>query len=111
MVDVDDMWDDEEDNRLIKQAAKIWDMREENGNLQAKCETIYDELLEARRQIEKLRAALQPFADVADNDICDSLTDDDIFRPITPEYSRAAVLCVGDLRAAAAALKEAGDDT
>lgn len=52
MVDVDDMWDDEEDNMLIKQAETIWDLREENGKLQAKCEAIYDELLEARHLLQ-----------------------------------------------------------
>jgi len=60
----------------------------------------------AMDEINKLRAALKPFADVAENDICDSLTDADIFRPMTREYSRAEMLTCGHLRAAAAALKE-----
>ena len=34
-------------------------IRAENDKLQTKCETIYDELLEAKGQVVKLRAALK----------------------------------------------------
>ena len=61
---------------------------------------------EARVENEKLRAALKPFADVAENDIGDDETDADIFRPITGRYNHAPLLTVGDLRTATAALKE-----
>lgn len=36
-----------------------FDLRAENEKLRAKCETIYDELLEAKGQVVKLRAALK----------------------------------------------------
>ena len=66
-------------------------------------------ILSLRADNEKLRAALKPFADVAENDIGDDETDADIFRPITGRYNHAPLLTVGDLRTAAAALKETGE--
>ncbi len=89
------------------QNTEIEKLRKEKAHANYCCD---DLRITFHAEVEKLRTALQPFADVADNDICDSLTDDDIFRPITPEYSRAAVLCVGDLRAAAAAYRETVDE-
>ena len=40
-------------------ANEIERLRAENEKLRAKCETIYDELLEAKGQVVKLRAALK----------------------------------------------------
>lgn len=64
------------------------------------------EIERIRAEKDKLRRALKPFADVARNDICASMADENIFRPMTQEFSRATMLKVGDLRATEVALKE-----
>ena len=68
---------------------------------QTKCEMIYDELLEAKKQIVCLQTALKPFAVVAKH-IVTGTSDE----TICPDIEFTA----GDLRAAAAALKETGDE-
>lgn len=59
---------------------------------------------EARAEAERLRAALKPFAAVAEHDIGEDEVDADMFRPMRRENARAPILTVGDLRAARAAL-------
>ena len=102
-------------DELEKADAKITRLRAENEKLReetrSKGERIggyVNMLVKREAEIEKLRAALKPFADVAENDIGDDETDADIFRPITGRYNHAPLLTVGDLRTAAAALKETG---
>ncbi|TDR27814.1 hypothetical protein [Aquamicrobium defluvii] len=57
------------------------------------------EALEA--EVARLREALEPFAAVAEHDIGDDETDDDIFWPISnARYSMSGRLRVGHLRAA-----------
>ena len=56
-----------------------------------------DEIERLRAENEKLRAALKPFAGLVK--YCEGMTD-----------SESHCVFVGDLRAAAAALKEAGDE-
>jgi len=77
------------------------ELRAENERLQAKCEFIYDELLEAKGQVEKLRAALKPLADEVEY-VPSQMDDDDWYEMDT--------IKVGHIRAAAAALKETGDE-
>ena len=64
-----------------------------------------------KAEVERLREALMPFANVADLDIGDDEYDDDIFWPISnARYSMAGRLCVGDLRKARTALKGDSND-
>ena len=65
-------------------------------------EAHYWDCVEAADEIEKLRAALKPFADAAPH-YCICNEHDDWF--VDGEY-----ITIGDLRAAAAALKETGDE-
>lgn len=61
-----------------------------------------------RAENERLREALEPFALVAEHDIGDGESDDDIFWPISnARYSMAGRLRVGHLRRARAALEAA----
>ena len=55
-------------------------------------------------EIERLRSALEPFADVAKHDIGSDETNADFFRPMSAKNARAPLLTVGDLRRARAAL-------
>lgn len=62
------------------------------------------EALEAEKA--RLREVLEPFAEVAEHDIGDDETDDDIFWPISnARYSMSGRLRVGHLRAARRALE------
>lgn len=56
-------------------------------------------LIDAEEDIERLRAALEPFALVAEHDIGESETDEDFFSPMKTN-NRAPRLTVGDLRRA-----------
>jgi len=59
-------------------------------------------------ELAKLRDALEPFAKVAEHDIGESETDDDLFRPMM-QHNRAPRLTVGDMRKALAALAGGSD--
>lgn len=59
----------------------------------------------AEAEIARLREALEPFARVAEFDIGESETDEDIFRPMDGRYAVAGLIRVGHLRAARAALQ------
>lgn len=59
-------------------------------------------------EISRLEDALGPFAAVAENDIGEDETDQDLFRPMD-RHNRAPRLTVGDLRAAQAALAGGSD--
>lgn len=60
--------------------------------------------MEAAREIDRLRAALAPFAAVAESDIGQDETDADIFQPFRSGYNRAPLITVGDMRRAASAV-------
>lgn len=61
--------------------------------------------IDAEAQLAEARKALEPFAAVAEHDIGDDETDDDIFWPISnARYSMSGRLRVGHLRAASRAL-------
>lgn len=51
-----------------------------------------------------LRAALKPFALIAEYDISESDADDDTYRPMEGRLAVAKPICIGDLRRALAAL-------
>ena len=53
----------------------------------------------AERSLEEAEKVIKPFAATAEHDICESETDDDMFRPMLA-YNRAPRLTVGHLRAA-----------
>lgn len=80
-----------------------WQLAAANGV--AQITALRDECDELRAEVERLREALKPFAAVAENDIGDSETDCDLFRPVTSRYAKAPLLTVGDFRQASAALK------
>ena len=62
--------------------------------------------IDAESRLAELEKALEPFAAVAEHDIGDDETDDDIFWPISnARYSMSGRLRVGHLRAARRALK------
>lgn len=68
----------------------------------------HEEIIEAQsKEIEALRAALEPFALVAEHDIGESEDDKDAFQPMSRRVARAPGLSVGDLRRARTALKGA----
>lgn len=54
-------------------------------------------------EVERLREALEPFANVAEHDIGHDEADTDVFRPMNL-FNRAPKIKVGDLRRARAAL-------
>lgn len=85
---------DAETDQARKDVVYFDELRAENERLQAKCEFIYDELLEAKGQVVKLRAVLTPFAGYH---VYDTDPDD--------EYTSIEGITVGDLRAARAALE------
>ena len=62
-------------------------------------------LIESARRVERLEAALKPFAHVVDLDVSEFCSDSDWFAPMSAQYARAPRLTVGDLRRARAALK------
>jgi hypothetical protein len=65
---------------------------------------------ELERENARMRAALEPFANVAAHDIGDDETDRDAFRPFSnPKWAAAPLLTVGDLRRARAALAGSGE--
>ena len=68
---------------------------------QTKCEMVYDDLLEAKKRIVYLQTALKPFAGMAKHIVAG-----------TPDEAICADVefTAGELRAAAAALKETGDE-
>lgn len=63
-----------------------------------------EEAIEAA--VMKLRAALKPFADIAEWDIGDSESDSDTFRPIDPRCSISGNISIGHLRRALDAVEE-----
>lgn len=63
-----------------------------------------EEAIEAA--VMKLRAALKPFADVAEWDIGDSESDRDTFHPIDPRCSISGNISIGHLRRALEAVEE-----
>lgn len=58
----------------------------------------------------RLRAALEPFAMVAEYDIGTDESDDDLFKPMN-KHNRAPRLKVGDFRRSLAAVSRSGDAT
>jgi len=58
--------------------------------------------MEDLREIDQLRAALAPFAAVAESDIGQDETDTDIFQPVRSGFNRAPLITVGDMRRALA---------
>lgn len=58
-----------------------------------------------RDRVAELEGALKPFAEVADNDIGDDETDDEIFVPMLRNH-RAPLITVGNIRAARKALSQ-----
>lgn len=56
----------------------------------------------AAEELSSVRAALKPFAAVAEHDIGESADDTDKFAPFSSSYNRAEKLTVGDLRRALA---------
>lgn len=68
---------------------------------------IYAQPHDATTEIEVLRKALEPFADIADRDIGEDEADSDIFTPMS-KYNRVPRPTVGMFRAARAALARAG---
>ena len=81
-------------------------------------ETVRDMVIDARDELKALRAALaeakgalEPFVNVAANDIGESETDEELFQPMSARNARAKRITVGDLRTAAtvfAKLREVG---
>ena len=65
-----------------------------------------DRIEQLKAALRKAQEALEPFAYVADEDIGESETDNDIFRPMSGGHNIAPLLTVGDLRRAQTALAE-----
>lgn len=68
--------------------------------------TLLDTMAE---EVERLRAALEPFSLIAEHDIGDSESDRDKFVPFVSNYNRAPKLTVGDLRRARTALRSGSE--
>ena len=79
--------------------------RDFNGDGARLAKEAADEILRLRAENEKLRAALKPFADAAED-----LDEDDKDNRSIWEHWVAGYIEIGHLRAAAAALKETNDD-
>ncbi|TCN48058.1 hypothetical protein EV665_102587 [Shinella granuli] len=61
-----------------------------------------------QQEVAELRKALRPFAAVAEHDIGDDETDEELFRPMS-SHNRAPRLIVGDLRRARTLLNGGSD--
>lgn len=87
------------------------EMRAENQNgWPVVCDMAADEIASLRSKLEEAEGALEPFALVAEYDIGDSESDEDIFRPMDGRNSVSGLVRVGHLRAARrtlASLREA----
>lgn len=59
-------------------------------------------MIEARDALKEAYDALDPFAEVAEQDIGSDESNADFFRPMNPRVARAPAITVGDMRRAAA---------
>lgn len=96
----------EENRRLTQERDKLQALYEKQGVEAFKLVKEWQARAEkAEAETRRLREALEPFAAVAEYDIGEDETDNDVFTPMTWVNARARVLTVGDFRRARAALQ------
>ena len=74
----------------------------------ADMETLAKALDAAEARVKRMEEALAPFALVAEHDIGESESDEDLFRPMSGRHNHAPLLTVGNFRRAALAKEEGG---
>lgn len=95
-------------------ASTLESLAAENARLNEECRlsmhTIADERARFEATNAELRAALEPFAEVAEWDIGESEADDDLFSPMDGRFAVSKRIRVGNLRRAASLLRKGGAD-
>lgn len=75
------------------------------------CRAHGEKAARAERALADAVAVLEPFADVAEQDIGRDESNADFFRPMNPRYAKAPAITVGDMRRAAATIRARSEPT
>lgn len=93
------------DEVVLELIAEVQTLRGNQSHLEELETALRAEITALKSQRDEMAEALERFADVAEHDIGEDESDDDLFKPMPPEHAKAFPLTVGMFRTARDALR------